>query len=419
MTQPQDPEQSQNAAVQPPQAHQIPPAPPTSMTPPPPSPHPLDPRAASRVTRPESYPPAATPPAGFRRGFGAGAGAGVGLGLTLVIGMMVSSLVFGLLVGLGAAGGGGTDTTMKTIWGAENSANTIYALRIDGVILAASAEGSTLTGGTYGYEIAQQIDALKPESAAGLLLIINTPGGSINGSKAIADAVSRYQARTKKKVVAHVQGMSASGGMYAMAGADKIIADYGSLVGSIGVIMGPFERYNKVIGTTGTVFTPGIQTTGGIESEYLTMGRGKDFGSPYRDMTKEEREVMLAGLRNVYNDFVGQVAKGRNLEPGVITGKLGAHIFDSKSAIAAGLIDSELGIDDAYREAAKVMGVDAAATRIVTPTEPGMLAQLLGVQARVPGHAAKLADGQRPSAVICGSTPRALVYYGEPATVCG
>ena len=169
--------------------------------------------------------PAAPAPApaptrgGFARGFGAGAGAGIGLGSVLAAGMVVSALILGLLAGASTVAAAGA-TPLETVWGSETARNQIRAIRVTGVILADSSDGSTLTGGTYGYEVAAQIDALGADDAAGLLLLINTPGGSINGSKAMADAIARYQERTKKKVVAHVQGMSASGGMYAMAGAD-------------------------------------------------------------------------------------------------------------------------------------------------------------------------------------------------------
>lgn len=365
--------------------------------------------------------PAATSTAAgsFTRGLGAGAGAGVGLGVTITVGMVISSLMFGVFVLIGAMRSTSTAPDVSTIWGPENAASTIYAVRINGVIMADASDGTTLAGGTYGYEIAKEIDGLNAQSAAGLLLIVNTPGGSINGSAAIADAVARYQQRTKKKVVVHVQGMAASGGMYAMSGADEIIADHGSLIGSIGVIMGPFVKYKNVTGTTGTIFTEGVQTSGGITEEYLTMGRGKDLGNPYRSMSPEERQILTAGLANEYQAFVNRVAAGRHLQPAVITGRLGAHIFDPKTAIANGLIDKELGIDDAYRRAAEVMGVDPNKTKIVSPSSPSALAQLLGAQSRIPGHAVALSQGEKPSPTICGSTPRAMVYYGEPATVCG
>ncbi len=343
---------------------------------------------------------------------------GIGLGAVLAVGMVISSLVFGLLAGAAALNGGAA-SSMQTIWGSPTAKNTIRAIRVTGTILADAGDGSTLTGGTYGYEVAAEIDALSTTDAAGLLLLINTPGGSINGSKAMADAIARYQQRTDHKVVVHVQGMSASGGMYAMAGADEIIADYGSLVGSIGVIFGPFQRYKDVKATTGTLFTEGYVTTGGIDYEYLTKGTDKDFGNPFREMRPEERANLQAGMQNVYEDFVGAVADGRGLAPEVITGTLGAHIFDPETAIRNGLIDSQLGVDEAYHRAATVMGVAPEDTRIVTAAAPSVFEQLLGAEARVPGHSPVLKSGEVPAASICGSTPRALVFHGEPAAVCG
>ena len=378
---------------------------------PPPSPQP--------VWLPAAPAPAPAPAkGGFARGFGAGAGAGIGLGTVLAIGMVVSALIFGVLAGASSVAAGGA-TPLETVWGSETARNQIRAIRVSGVILADSSDGSTLTGGTYGYEVAAQIDALGADDAAGLLLLVNTPGGSINGSKALADAIARYQERTKKKVVAHVQGMSASGGMYAMAGADEIIADYGSLIGSIGVIFGPFEQYRDVKATTGTLFTEGYVTTGGIEYFYLTEGKDKDFGNPFREMNAGERANLQAGLANVYDDFVTWVSTSRQIGRDVITEQLGAHIFDPESAIANGLIDSQMGVDEAYRRAASVMGVDPADTRVVTPAAPGVLEQLLGAEARVPGHALPLEAGGVASTAICGTTPRALVFHGEPARVCG
>lgn len=369
---------------------------------------------------PVPYPVAPVQPAkgGFGRGFGIGSGIGIGLGATLVIGMIVSSLLFGLLAG---AGGGAAAATpgVQTVWGSPTASRTVHAFSISGTIMADPSDGATLTGGTYGYELAAAIDDLGDDTD-GLMLLMNTPGGSINGSKAIADAVGRYQQRTGKKVVAFVQGMSASGGMYAMAGADEIIADHGALIGSIGVIYGPISRYKDVTEITGTILEPGVVTTGGITQEYLTMGRGKDFGNPFRDMTKEEREVFTGAIQNMYDDFVGWVAKARGLEPSFIVDTLGAHIFDPKTAVQHGLIDLELGVMEAYPHALETMGLNPDETRIVTDAPPSLIDQLLGVESRVRGQALpeSVELGQRASASICGSSPAVLVYHGDLATVC-
>lgn len=367
----------------------------------------------------QAGPPAAPAPTaargGFGRGFGLGAGAGIGFAATLATGMLVSSLVFGMLVGTAAP-----VPRDDVVWGSPSAGNTIRAFSVTGPILAGASDGSTLTGGTYGYELAAAIDSVEAPDAAGLLLVMNTPGGTINGSKAIADAVTRYQDRTGKKVVALVEGMSASGGMYAMAGADEIIADHGSLIGSIGVIYGPISRFKDVTAITGSILETGVVTTGGITQEYLTMGRGKDFGNPFREMTKEEREVFTGAIQNMYDDFVAWVAAGRDLEPGFITDTLGAHVFDTETAVEHGLVDTQLGIMEAYARAAEVMGVDPADTRIVTDAPPSLIDQLLGAEARVRGQALPetVAAGQRATAAICAATPSVLVFHGELTSVC-
>ena len=133
--------------------------------------------------------------------------------------------------------------------------------------------------------------------------------------------------------------MSASGGMYAMAPAARIISDHGTMVGSIGVIFGPFQRYREVTGLTGNLLQSGVQTSGGITSEYLAQGTGKDFGNPYRDMTEEEREVYTNGLAAEYRQFVDFVAEHRGIEAQRIKDELGAYMFDPATAMDKGLVD--------------------------------------------------------------------------------
>lgn len=372
--------------------------------------------------RPQS--PSGRPEGGFRRGFGLGAGAGVGLGAAIGLAGLISAIVGALLLaGLGNSAAGlntAAAQPLETIWGSPTAAHKLRAVYVTGPIMATAADGSALTGGSYGYEIAAMVDDLDAADADGLLLLMNTPGGSVNGSKAIADAVARYQQRTGKTVTAHVQGLSASGGMYAMAGADKIIADHGSLVGSIGVIYGPFNRFKDVTAITGTILEPGVVTTGGITQEYLTQGKGKDMGNPFRDMTAEERKVMTDGMAIIYGDFVDWVAQARGIPAATIVENLGAHVYDPETAIANGLIDAQLGVEEAYAEAARVAGVDPAQTRVETATAPSLLVQLLGAEARVFGQAVPLTGSDpKVTAAICSATPTLLVYHGSLKAACG
>ena len=399
---------------------------------PPPSPGWTPAPAPASGPSPAPYPPAAyapswTPPQrNFRRGFGLGAGAGLGVGLTLLVlglvGSLLSMLTFVGMAGALAGAGQTKVEPLKTIWGPETASKKLRAISVSGPIMADSGDGLTLGSGAYGYEIAQVIDGLSKSDADGLVLLLNTPGGSINGSKAIADAMARYKTRTGHPAFAYVQGMSASGGMYAMAGADKVLADHGSLVGSIGVIAGPFERYKDVTAITGTMLTAGVVTSGGITAQYITQGTGKDFGSPWRDMTDAERTNFANGMANEYEAFVAWVSAGRKIPAETIKGTLGAYIFDGKTATANKLIDGVQGRDEAFRDFATTAGLDPAQTRVVTATPPGMFAQLFGAQARVYGTSlpAPAIGGQAPRATasLCSGTPVILAYQGSLTGVC-
>ncbi|MFT3970907.1 MAG: S49 family peptidase [Micropruina sp.] len=336
-----------------------------------------------------------------------------------VVGSLITTLIYGAV--LASAASGPQVTGMDTIWGSDTAtqAQTALAIPIEGVIQADGGDGFGLTAATYGYEIARTLDGLSADDAAGVVLLMNTPGGTINGSRAIADAVERYQSRTGKKVVAFVQGMSASGGMYAMAGADKIIADHGTLVGSIGVIFGPFVRYKDVVGTSGSILESGVTTTGGITQEYLTQGKGKDFGNPFRDMTAQERKVMTDGMANEYQAFVNWVAEHRGIPAKTIVDDLGAYVYDPKSAIAKKLIDAQLGPDEAFRDTVQLMGLDPATARVAKRAGASPLEQLLGASSRVYGYQAVVPAGAKASSVICTGAPQPLVWHGPVAAFCG
>ena len=135
---------------------------------------------------------------------------------------------------------------LERVWGTEGASGNLRAIRISGTIMTDAADGALLSSGTYGYEVADQLDSLKTDQVDGVVLLVNTPGGTITGSKAIADAITRYRERTGKPVLVHVEGSSTSGGVYSTATANEIIADHGSMIGSIGVILGPLPRYKDV-----------------------------------------------------------------------------------------------------------------------------------------------------------------------------
>ena len=364
--------------------------------------------------------PAQASPGGFKRGFGMG----IGLGLGFTAMMVALSIVAGIvsvasLSALVSSTAPEASTQTTAVWGDKGASGKLRAISVTGPILTDSGGGGLFAVGAYGYEIAEQLDDLEADDAAAVVLLVNTPGGAITGSKAISDAIERYQERTGQKVYVHVEGMSASGGVYSTAPADEIVADYGSLVGSIGVIFGPFSHYEGVTATAN--LSDGFVQAESITQEYLTAGRGKDFGNPYREMTDDERQVMNDMLQIEYDNFVNHVAAHRPIEASAIVDDLGAHIFDSQTAQDKGLVDSVMGRDEFFRHVAEDAGLDPDDTVVEKIAPPSPWASLFGAT-RAHGESPALSVEDGSASLInrgfCDQrTP--LVFAGDIASVCG
>lgn len=234
--------------------------------------------------------------------------------------------------------------------GDADSDNKFLMVPITGVILNERPDDilSLLsTDVTYGYEIKDILEgAALDSSIKGVILAIDSPGGTVTGSKAISDAVDNYRSLTSKPIVAHIMGMGASGGYWAAASADHIIADNGSLIGSIGVIFGPFKYYDKV--TAESSGSEGISTENGIETYYITSGEYKDFGNPYRLMSEEEMNIMQEDTDDVYNEFVQYISQRRNIPDSRIRSEVKALPYGNDRAIKLGLIDASGSRETAY-----------------------------------------------------------------------
>ena len=218
---------------------------------------------------------------------------------------------------------------------------------MDGVILGSAPRdlSSQFFRGdlSYGYTIRRVLeDAANDQNVKGVLLHLQTPGGTIYGARAIHDGVLAFKRTAKRPVIAFIEGLSASGGVMAMVGADKIYADHGSFIGSIGVLGPQILYYNKPIATDGGLLGGGITTREGIEQTIVTAGRGKDLGNPFRAPTAEEVQVLQGGVDTEYAHFVKHVSTFRKIDENVIRNDMGAHIFDNEKAQAFGLIDGTL-----------------------------------------------------------------------------
>jgi len=191
--------------------------------------------------------------------------------------------------------------------------------------------------------IAEINEAKDNSNIKGVLLNVNSPGGSVPPSIEISYAIKEL--KKVKPVVAYASGIMASGSYYASIYATKIIANAGSIVGSIGVIM-QSANLQKLLDTIG------------IKPQTVKQGLYKEAGTPTREWTAEERGELEQLTLDTYNLFVSDVAEARGLDINNSKSFADAHIFSSKRALKVGLID-KIGVkSDAKKELLKLSKVD-------------------------------------------------------------
>lgn len=192
-------------------------------------------------------------------------------------------------------------------------------------------------------EVLKQIEtATNNKNIKGVLFIVDSPGGSVAPSVEISYAIKRL--REKKPVVAYAKGIMASGSYYSSIWANSIVANPGSMIGSIGVILEGVninELMKKI----------------GVQTQIIQAGKYKQVATPTRAWKNYEVDELNKVIQDTYNMFVGDVAKARklNIEDKHIFAD--AHIFTASQAKKAGLIDKVGVIYDAKKQLIKLSGV--------------------------------------------------------------
>ena len=177
-----------------------------------------------------------------------------------------------------------------------------------------------------------------------LLLRIDSPGGTVGDSQEIHSALLRLREKGCH-VIASFGNISASGGVYIGVGAEKIVANPGTITGSIGVIL----RGNNLSKLLEKV---------GVKFETVKSGIYKDILSPDRSLSNEERELLQSLIDSSYEQFVLAVAKGRNLTPDVVKSFADGRVFTGEQAKAFGLVDEIGDENDAKLLAIKIAKLD-------------------------------------------------------------
>ena len=204
----------------------------------------------------------------------------------------------------------------------------------------------------------QVLDALKTveeKKFPALLLRIDSPGGTIGDSQEIYYALKRL--REKVKIVASFGNISASGGVYIGVGAEHIVANPGTITGSIGVILrgNNLERLLEKIG---------------VSFKVIKSGPYKDILAFDRELTDPEKSILQEMIDTSYQQFVQTVAEGRKLAVETVRSFADGRIFTGQQALELGVVDRLGTEEDARRWAAELVGLDPDKTKCYTIEEP-------------------------------------------------
>ena len=184
---------------------------------------------------------------------------------------------------------------------------------------------------------------LEDDGVKAIILRIDSPGGGVGPSQEIHREI--LKGKVKKRIVTSMGSVAASGGYYIACASDLIVANPGTITGSIGVLMEftNIEELFKKIGIKGVV---------------LKSGEHKDIGSPFREMTPEEKRIIQEVIDNVHQQFIKGVGEGRKLDRSKVTQIADGRILTGEQAKELGLVDQIGNLDDAIDATAKLVGID-------------------------------------------------------------
>jgi protease-4 len=197
--------------------------------------------------------------------------------------------------------------------------------------------------------IKQLVDFKKDERIKAIILRVNSPGGGVAPSQEIYREVRKTI--PTKKVVASMGAVAASGGYYIASAADKIVANPGTLTGSIGVIM-EFVQLEDLLKKLG------------IGMEVLKSGEFKDIGSPHRRMSEREKELIRNLILEIQGQFVEAVAQGRNISVEKVQEIADGRILSGAQSKELGLVDQLGNFEDAVDLAKSMAGIKGEVTLV-------------------------------------------------------
>ncbi len=212
------------------------------------------------------------------------------------------------------------------------------------------------------------VDELKKfgddSSIKAIILHVNSPGGGVAASEEIYREVKRVRAEKKKKIIVSIETLGASGAFYVAAGADKVYANEGSVVGSIGVIA-QWVNYGDLL------------KWAKLKDVVIKTGEFKDTGNPSRDLTPAEQAYMQGLIDNMFGQFIKAVADGRGMKYEDVKAIANGKVWTGQQALDMKLIDSIGDFQKVVDDTAKMVGIRGEPTLVKPEKDRRTLMDLL------------------------------------------
>lgn len=203
----------------------------------------------------------------------------------------------------------------------------IGVIVVEGTIMhKAESGGFGPSQGASADRMVEMIRQAEKDGVKGLLLKINSPGGTAAASQSVYSELQRLRKQSKVRIVAAMGDVAASGGYYIASAADKVFANPATLTGSIGVI----AQFTQV---------QGLFSKLGLSTTVIKSGKYKDIGSPYRATTPDERALFQRLINDTYEDFLQAVSKGRHLPVEQVRKLADGRIYTGNQAYKLKLVD--------------------------------------------------------------------------------
>src|SRR5467141_3745133 len=234
---------------------------------------------------------------------------------------------------------GGNETSLRSSFG-----DKIGVVDLDGVILSPQP-------------VVGQLKKFADDSSIKAIIVhINSPGGGVAASEEIYREVKRIRDEKKKRVVVSIESVGASGAYYVASASNKIYADKGSVVGSIGVIA-EWVNYGELLHWAK------------LHAITLKAGEFKDTGNPTREMTPAEREYMQGLVDNMHTQFIQAVADGRHTKEEDIRAIANGKVWTGEQAFSLKLVDQIADFEGAVKDTARAVNISGEPTLVYPPKQ--------------------------------------------------